>query len=43
MAADNQQRNKAQGDSAEDRPIPSQAEGDDPPTSAAEPASSVSG
>jgi len=33
MAADNQQRDKAQGDSAEDRPIPSQAEGDDPPTS----------
>ena len=33
MAADNQSRNKAQGDSAEDRPIPSQAEGDDPPTS----------
>jgi hypothetical protein len=33
MGADNQQRNNAQGDSAEERPIPSQAEGDDPPAS----------
>lgn len=33
MAADNQQRNDAQANSAEERPIPSQAEGDDPPRS----------